>query len=971
MATIYELQQRADALRKKTETDSINPEEVGGLHADTLSFMAELVQNKSALGIRKAYVSRAAMEADVSPEGTDGLPLRFGQLVIIYDASDRNAADNGLTFAWQAPGWLEIGRLYPNELTDGVLEKLRGEPSAVTDNVRNPYTYLGSFKTWTEVQAELDKLHNTGGENGTGESDETKIGEFRALLDGRNLLVRNWVQNWATGVFTQTVEGSIKWNGETMEQSLQTNAYERIYNGGSGWGIWQTASSSGGNMILAWKTDAATTRKQVTQDERKAGMMISYKNASGEWINEQYVGTSFDDTSWAADANWQKIGDDVEIADEFGTGDGSENKAISQRAVSEEVDTIKTDMSEKHLFAYNSLSKIALSINAKFRRENYVIAYYNTDTSLYELYEYTRSETADVFWGNAGYWKQISQNSIAILNSVYEELFSYQSYARNNLARTQEDEAYNLLDVSESYGIGINTNGVIIRPDENQTITGADHKVSAPIYVSSLNNVTIYSADINLTNPPTIYKYDSAGKFLGYIETTTLPYVLDTSDCDYIRVRQWRKINLQVVAGTEVQPPSSPLWAFRSLYSEDVILPTKLLYLDQFVLPYYVESLTVNNNVEVYGALGLGIVNRKELFMPKSEGVFNITLGYGHRGMTNMQVSIKKARLSSANNNPTILCLGDSFTEMGAWQITLKENLESLDITPTFIGAMHSVNTILSKVGISENQTGGKLRANFMQAVTGKCYIVNVTGVVAKEMPINFNRYVTYDCNGYRWTVWGYQLDGQGDGKIRLYCTDSSATLPASGVLQKARGTGDSSINYNGIVEVNKNPFYNISTQKLDFNGYMSTWGYEDPHVVCLLFGENDMLTSAFDRTYWQDVQEFIETWHEQIPTTKFVVGCSKLYRRYANNWGESNKRSICFNMKKLDIIYKDSDYVYICPTWANVDPVDAFDNVEVVASSRFPDKKFIRQSDVHPVTAGMQQIGDAMTPYVVDALSE
>ncbi len=263
MATIYELQQRADALRKKTETDSINPEEVGGLHADTLSFMAELVRNKSALGIRKAYVSRAAMEADVSPEGTDGLPLRFGQLVIIYDASDRNAADNGLTFAWQAPGWLEIGRLYPNELTDGVLRKLRGEPSAVTDNIRNPYTYLGSFKTWTEVQAELDKLHNTGGKDGTGQPDQTKVGEFRVQLDGRNLIVRNWVQNWATGVFTQTVEGTIRWDGETMQQSLQTATYERTYNSGVGWGAWKTADLG----ALQEKTDTLqeTLTKETTE----------------------------------------------------------------------------------------------------------------------------------------------------------------------------------------------------------------------------------------------------------------------------------------------------------------------------------------------------------------------------------------------------------------------------------------------------------------------------------------------------------------------------------------------------------------------------------------------------------------------------------------------------------------------------------------------------------------------------------
>ena len=349
MDTIYELQQRADALRKKTETDSISPEEVGGLHADTLSFMAELVRNKSALGIRKAYVSRAAMEADMSPEGTDGLPLRFGQLVIIYDASDRNAADNGLTFAWQAPGWLEIGRLYPNELTDGVLRKLRGEPSAVTDNIRNPYTYLGGFKTWTEVQAELDKLHNTGGKDGTGQPDQTKVGEFRVQLDGRNLLVRNWVQNWSTGVFTQTVEGSIRWNGETMEQSLQTNTYERTYNAGSGWGEWKKANNTGCTM-LAWNTDAATTRKSVPQGERVAGMQISYKDAAGEWINEQYVGTEISDTSWGNDKNWLRMLDEDDkksLTDKIGL---LENKNVF--LTQEEYEAIEAPDDDKLYFIY-------------------------------------------------------------------------------------------------------------------------------------------------------------------------------------------------------------------------------------------------------------------------------------------------------------------------------------------------------------------------------------------------------------------------------------------------------------------------------------------------------------------------------------------------------------------------------------------------------------------------------------------
>lgn len=67
-------------------------------------------------------------------------------------------------------------------------------------------------------------------------------------------------------------------------------------------------------------------------------MMISYRNASGEWINEQYVGMSFDDTSWATDANWQQIGASaIELAQELSIEEGSEDKAISQKAVSEAI----------------------------------------------------------------------------------------------------------------------------------------------------------------------------------------------------------------------------------------------------------------------------------------------------------------------------------------------------------------------------------------------------------------------------------------------------------------------------------------------------------------------------------------------------------------------------------------------------------------------------------------------------------
>ena len=65
--------------------------------------------------------------------------------------------------------------------------------------------------------------------------------------------------------------------------------------------------SSGGNKILTWVTDAATTRKQVSANERKAGMQISYKPDNEDWVNEQYIGTAFTDTEWAKSSNWKQI----------------------------------------------------------------------------------------------------------------------------------------------------------------------------------------------------------------------------------------------------------------------------------------------------------------------------------------------------------------------------------------------------------------------------------------------------------------------------------------------------------------------------------------------------------------------------------------------------------------------------------------------------------------------------------------
>ncbi len=116
MDTIYNLQSRADELRKKTETESISAEMVGALHADTLDYVVDLERNLDGLGIRKIYKTYAAMTAEgEAPTGTNGKALRYGQLVTVYDGANTAQAESGNIYAWQtgqgASAWLLVGNL--------------------------------------------------------------------------------------------------------------------------------------------------------------------------------------------------------------------------------------------------------------------------------------------------------------------------------------------------------------------------------------------------------------------------------------------------------------------------------------------------------------------------------------------------------------------------------------------------------------------------------------------------------------------------------------------------------------------------------------------------------------------------------------------------------------------------------------------------------------------------------------------
>lgn len=79
--------------------------------------------------------------------------------------------------------------------------------------------------------------------------------------------------------------GVLKWNGTWTKEVLEIGA-------------------AGGNVILEWNTDVATTRKSVPYKNRKTGSVITYKKDNAKWVTEQFIGTNLFDSGWGDDANW-------------------------------------------------------------------------------------------------------------------------------------------------------------------------------------------------------------------------------------------------------------------------------------------------------------------------------------------------------------------------------------------------------------------------------------------------------------------------------------------------------------------------------------------------------------------------------------------------------------------------------------------------------------------------------------------
>lgn len=174
--------------------------------------------------------------------------------------------------------------------------------------------------------------------NGSSHSDEKIFTYWRSyhLSSGGTSTIP--VGSW--GEWTQIYPSGNQKNIDAFKASLQeiSTNIEELQG--------QIKKGVGGNKILEWNTDVATTRKQVPADERKAGLQISYKNSDDVWVNKLYVGTAFDDNSWADNANWSEIPNSKLVLDIDNRVDDIEyqlfSKAVEEEVLAEETQKLRS-----------------------------------------------------------------------------------------------------------------------------------------------------------------------------------------------------------------------------------------------------------------------------------------------------------------------------------------------------------------------------------------------------------------------------------------------------------------------------------------------------------------------------------------------------------------------------------------------------------------------------------------------------
>lgn len=449
-----------------------------------------------------------------------------------------------------------------------------------------------------------------------------------------------------------------------------------------------------------------------------------------------------------------------------------------------------------------------------------------------------------------------------------------------------------------------------------------------------------------------------------------------------------------------------------------IILPKKLfvkknqlanIYFNQFVQSGLYDA---NYTVSQFIRDGVGGADISKSFMPayqrqfcgtpsaKKEYPATYYLRRFNKLIDSWTGSIISTDVPSSAKSVKILNVGDSITDLGHYQRRLVELLYSDNITTEWIGTMDHMEYEHGTVNL-EVLSGGNM--SFITEDCGNAKILSVAGIITP--PVTGYPGTSYlDENGNSWVVRGYKLSKQGDNtysgllKIGVFHSDpnygdgtqggseNNTAFPSSGTITKINSLpGDETITYTAVTEARFNPFWNPTSDELDFDYYFDFWQFDKPDIFLMQWaynevGEFDELNSITINTAVARAKTIIDKFHSQVPNAKIIFGFDPYGREIPPSYSSSNndgKKYSVLNFEKRIIEEFDnetySDFVIIVPTSALMDNYNGYGSIEEVSINPiYPNAKVVRQVDgydgVHPpYNFGHQEIALAYEAAILD----
>ena len=559
------------------------------------------------------------------------------------------------------------------------------------------------------------------------------------------------------------------------------------------------------------------------------------------------------------------------------------------------------------------------------------------------------------------------------------------------------------------------------------------------------------------TGPIYLCQYDSDKTFIvGTLNKQTLTVTLE-SNTAYIRAT-FLASNYATEGQIEYGSTATEYEHFRYVISEDslpegigsgttpeevgelideevfpakLILPKKLYFMVGRQNNLYFKQAIKCPNYENFDFMvsnvssGLKVFDRQLSGTPTLESSSDnkLTLRKFGKLLQELQVTFNTVIAPSSAKTVKILDTGDSISDLGGWQVALKELLASHNVTVKYIGTM--INRVDIGSSSSSNyvediwgevQSGGNM--SFITEYGGAAKILTVSNIT--ELPKTGYPGTAYlDSNNNSWVVRGFKLtrgsDGKYSGKLKLGkfkadpnygdgATDDISEVgnfPASGTITKTDSEngstleGDETIAYTSFDDARFNPFWNPTTDELDFQYYFDYWGFEIPDIFIMQWGYNEV--NLFDEIDGERVElaktrakTIVDKFHAQYPNTKIIFGL-EIYGREAvtysgnyNNNSNGKKYSILSFAEKLISLFENNDdsgtpysnYVTLVPLYAMFDHIygygalteislcDLYSNAKTTVGQNGKD-------GVHPSYSdgGLRELGRAYEPVILSLI--